>query len=70
MLERIGLNNYIDNVKPKEVISNRMIFGYLKKMSKSSHKTGYTRFFLLISSKPLYPLRGYQDEKILTDSDM
>jgi len=47
-----------------------MIYGYLRKISKSQYKTGYSRFFLLISSKPLYPLKGYQDEMILADSDM
>lgn len=51
-------------------MQNRMIFGFLKKMSKSKQKSGYTRFFLLFSQKSLYPNKGYTDEHILKNSDL
>ncbi|KAL4471109.1 hypothetical protein ABPG72_006490 [Tetrahymena utriculariae] len=66
----LGLQQYIDGIKPKEVIQNRMIYGYLRKQSKTNNKSGYMRFFLLISSKPLYLNKGYTDERILTNSDL
>lgn len=33
-------------------------------------KSGYTRFFILVSSKPLYPQKGYNDERILTSAEL
>ncbi|KAL4438805.1 hypothetical protein ABPG74_013478 [Tetrahymena malaccensis] len=70
IFDLLGLQQYIDGIKPKEVIQNRMIYGYLRKQSKSNNKSGYMRFFLLISSKPLYLNKGYTDERILTNSDL
>ncbi len=54
-----GIMRYIQEVEDVEVLKSRMIYGFLNKRSKGNIKYYQTRWFFLISSRPLVRKHKY-----------
>jgi len=62
-----GIWGYLKNMKP-EVMRSRVVFGYLRKRTKGAMKYFVSRWWFLISSRPLNMEDFLKDENILSDT--
>ena len=52
-MQEKGIYQYIQCIKPEEMLKRRLIAGFLDKRSKGKMKYFQRRWFILISAKPL-----------------
>lgn len=66
-LEKKGIKTYFKNVAP-DIMSARIVFGFLNKRSKGKVKYFQKRWCVLISSRPLMEAKYIEDDFLLKDS--
>jgi hypothetical protein len=62
-----GLQNYLKTINEKQ-LKSRVIYGFLKKRGKGKMKSFQSRWFFLLSSRPLNQVDFLQDQIILNES--
>ena len=53
VMQEKGIYDYLQQIKPDDVLKRRMLVGFLNKRSKGKMKYFLRRWFILISAKPL-----------------
>lgn len=67
-MQEKGIYQYLQAIKPEEMMKRRLIAGFLNKRSKGKMKYFQRRWFILISAKPLFD--NDQDEEILEENKL